>query len=138
MLGDAGRRVVYDRALGHAGTPTPVTATAPPTTPDPAAAMPPARFPWRGLAVATTIAVIGVGAASLLSDPPVPAAPDGILQPGSCVTIEPNTDARETTCLGSDDVVVRVVVPAGVACPFGTAPHRDHQGQGTACLVFPD
>ncbi len=138
VLGDAGRRVVYDQALRPSGAPAPATTPAEPATPHVAVALPPARFPWRGLAVATVIAVIGVGAASLLSGPPAPAVPDGILQPGSCVTIEPNTDARETTCLGSGDVVVRLVVPVGVACPFGTAPHRDHQGQGTACLVFPD
>ena len=83
------------------------------------------------------MAVVLVGGASLLTRPSEPAGPDGLLQPGSCVTIQPNTDARETACTGDAtvDIVVRSLVPIGVACPFGTAAHRDHQGLGTACLA---
>lgn len=138
VLGDPGRRVLYDRSLAE-----PVRAEpAPPERPPPTVAPhPPARFPWRGLAVATALAVVVVVAASLFVEPAPPPPPDGILRPGSCVTIEPNGDAREAACRPTDDaagdIVVEVVVPFGAACPFGTAPHRDHQGQGTACLVFP-
>lgn len=137
VLSDPGRRVLYDRTLGTVDAAPAAHVTAPAAEPPPVTAHPPARFPWRGLTAATVLAVIAVGAASLLADPSDPAPPDGILRPGSCVTIEPNNDARETTCAGTADIVVEVVVPIGAACPFGTQPHRDHQGQGTACLVLP-
>jgi len=129
---------MYDRSLAGAVAPEPVL-DEPVASPAPSAVpLQPSRFPWRGLVVATTVAAIAVAAASLFTGPASPPAPDGILEPGSCVTIEPNADARETTCTGDGDITVRRVVPAGVPCPIGTRPHRDHQGQGTACLDFPD
>lgn len=139
VLGDPGRRVLYDRSLGEPATPIGRATHDVDDQPEPSPVLPPARFPWRGLLVATVVAVVAVGAASVLTDPSPPPGPDGILAPGSCVSIEPNTDARETTCTGDPavDIVVRQVVPVGVACPFGTNAHRDHQGLGTACLDFP-
>lgn len=140
VLSDAGRRVVYDRSLFTSSAAPRAGAPAPrPVADRPPEIVAPARFPWRGLAIATVLAVVLVGGASLLTRPTEPPGPDGLLQPGSCVTIQPNTDAREAACTGDAevDIVVRSLVPIGVACPFGTAPHRDHQGLGTACLVFP-
>ena len=135
VLSDPARRVVYDRQLrGGPDLRDPVAGPQPSeavVVPEPVR---PARFPWRGFAVATTVAVIAVAGASVLSKPATPAPPDGILQPGSCVRIEPNTDAREVACTGTGDLVVRQVVPIGAGCPYGTRGHRDHQGQGTACV----
>lgn len=139
VLGDPGRRVVYDRSLrdADAGADADADLGTLDAEPGDPAVVRATGFPWRGFAVATTVAVIAVAAASLFSRPSPPPTPDGILQPGSCVTIEPNGDAREALCTGTTDVTVRQVVPSGVACPIGTRAHRDHQGQGTACLDFP-
>lgn len=137
VLGDPVRRYDYDRArraepaVEQVGDPYVVSVRDDPPASAPAAA----RFPWRGLALATAVAVVAVATASVLTGPPEPAVPDGILQPGSCVTIEPNTDAREVACTGATDLVVREVVPIGSGCPFETRGHRDHQGQGTACVA---
>lgn len=131
VLGDPARRVVYDRSLAQPVAPVRVPGAAPPVP----QVAPTAKFPWRGFTVATVLAICVVAAASLFADPGEPAGPDGLLQPGSCVTIQPNGDARESACTGVDDLVVDVVVPFGTDCPAGTEGHRDHQGQGTACLT---
>lgn len=134
---------MYDRSLRYADADTGADTDAdtdfgaPDTEPEHPVVVRATGFPWRGFAVATTVAVIAVAAASLFSRPSPPPTPDAILQPGSCVMIEPNGDARETVCTGTADITVRQVVTAGVACPIGTRAHRDHQGQGTACLDFP-
>jgi molecular chaperone DnaJ len=139
VLGDPVRRHDYDRQLRAAPDVAPAAEPVVVGVPDdPPAPMPAARFPWRGLTLATAVAVVAVAAASVLSGPPRPESPDGILQPGSCVTIEPNTDAREVACTGAADLVVREVVPVGSGCPFETRGHRDHQGQGTACVAGPE
>lgn len=142
MLSDPGRRALYDRSLG--GAPAASTTAGDgradefvdDQVDDVVPVLAPARFPWRGFAVATVLAAIAVGGASLLSRPSPPPAPDGILAPQSCVTIEPNGDAREAACATTGNIRVRKVVPFGFECPFGTRPHRDHQGQGIACLDF--
>lgn len=143
VLSDPGRRALYDRSLRGVATAAAMTGDddrfddaideAIDRVPQ---VLAPARFPWRGFAVATVLAAIAVGGASLLSRPSPPPAPDGILEPQSCVTIEPNGDAREAACASSGNIRVRKVVPFGFECPFGTRPHRDHQGQGIACLDF--
>jgi molecular chaperone DnaJ len=136
VLADPVRRYAYDRQLRAA--PDAAPAGEPVTVPvpdDPPPPLPATRFPWRGLTLATTVAVVAVATASVLTGPPEPEQPDGILEPGSCVTIEPNTDAREVACTGAADLVVREVVPIGSGCPFETEGHRDHQGQGTACVA---
>ena len=139
VLGDPARRYDYDRQLRAARAAPrvwPVADAVAEHVPDDPSPPPPAtRFPWRGLGLATAVAVVAVAMASVLTGPPEPDAPDGILQPGSCVTIEPNTDAREVACTGAADLVVREVVPIGSGCPFQTQGHRDHQGQGTACVA---
>ena len=64
-----------------------------------------------------------------------PEPPDNLLEPGSCVTIEVNGDAREITCTGDDgELVVEALVAIGDRCPDGTAGHRDRQGRGLACV----
>ncbi len=94
----------------------------------------PARIPWRLMlamaAVGSTIVLVGAA----LYEPAGPARPDNLLEPGSCVAIEGNGDAREVTCTGDDALVVEVLVPIGELCPDGTAGHRDRQGRGLACI----
>jgi molecular chaperone DnaJ len=141
VLGDPGRRAVYDAELrGTATVTTPGPSRAPGTrtvvTPPP---LPPARFPWKlalGMAaVGVTVVLIGAALYKPRREPP----PDNILMPGSCVTIEANADAREVNCTGSqDDLVVVTLVPAGERCPEGLPAYRDRQGLGMACVRTSD
>lgn len=143
VLSDPARRVAYDQELrrdaGGPHRPNAGPAADRPAPGHPAGERFPepvraSRFPWRGFTIATAVAVIGVAAASVFARPTTTVPPDGILHPGSCVRIEPNTDAREVMCTGTEDLVVRQLVPIGAGCPLGTQGHRDHQGQGTACV----
>ncbi|MET0459056.1 MAG: J domain-containing protein, partial [Ilumatobacteraceae bacterium] len=108
VLGDPGRRAVYDAALRGTGSAagSPTSATGGPTVarsrtaPPPVVDTTPARIPWKlmGGMAGIGIAVVLVGAA--LYEPAAPPRPDNLLGPGSCVTIEANGDAREITCSG--------------------------------------
>lgn len=133
VLGDPGRRALYDRSIGG-----PVRAE--PVEPPPSHPIPfdgPARFPWKLLAVMGTIGVSFVLVSAALTEDDPTRAPDGIIESGSCVTLEPNSDAREVSCTGdpTTDRVVRVLVPLDAECPVGTEPHRDRLGLGVACLL---
>jgi DnaJ domain len=140
VLGDPGRRAVYDAALrgtgsaaGSASSPTVVRSR---TAPLPVTDMTPARVPWKLMAgmAGVGIAVVLVGA--VLYEPAGPVRPDNLLEPGSCVTIEANGDAREITCTGlADELVVRVLLPLEGPCPTGTVGYRDRQGRGLACVT---
>ncbi len=145
VLGDPGRRAVYDRSLaGGAAGPSDrsdgsgaPSATAVddvvrrPTALDPSG---PARVPWKLMLVA---AVVGSGLvliSAALADSPADEVPDGIIRTDSCVTIEPNGDAREVACTGEDDIVVELLLPTEAECPVGLEPHRDRLGLGIACI----
>ena len=79
-------------------------------------------------------AAVVLGAAAL-TEPAQPPRPDNVLEPGSCVVIEANDDAREVTCAGNaDDLVVVRLVPLDGRCPVGLSAHRDRQGMGIACV----
>ena len=143
VLGDPGRRAMYDAGRrGSAVPPSSRTATAAPPPQDWSQVVPrrnetpgPARYPWKlvGVMAAIGIAVVLLGA--ILFEPADAPMPDNLLQSGSCVSIEDNGDAREVSCDGAGDLVVRQLVPIGDACPVGSEPHRDRQGRGTACIT---
>lgn len=97
----------------------------------------PARYPWRFVVVGAIVGAVVVIAAAALTKPSEPSPPDNVLEPGSCVVIEANADAREVTCAGTaDDLVVHEVVSLdGGVCPVGLSAHRDRQGMGYACVV---
>jgi len=137
VLGDETRRAAYDLQLGagppvERSSPFAPTPTATGYRPAPG---PPARIPWKLMAAMAVIgiAVVLIGAA--LREPEVERPPDGVVGPGSCVAIESNDDAREVNCTGAGDLVVAVVVAFDATCPVGTAPHRDRQGLGIACVI---
>jgi molecular chaperone DnaJ len=144
VLADPGRRAVYDRSLtahdvevgeldaeSDAGFEAPIAPK--PNLLSPAG---PARIPWRFMAVAAVIGSLAVLISSTFSRNPKVEQPDGIIRAGSCVAFEPNGDAREVTCGGgSDDIVVKVLVPLDGECPTGTVGHRDRQGLGIACVA---
>lgn len=147
VLHDPGRRALYDRSLGttrrvaaaadaNAGRPTsgrqPHDVES--STVGFAGHRGPARVPWRMLLFSGSIAIAGVVALAQFTGSGEPLGPDGILRSGDCVEIEANTDAREVACSGSGDLVVRALVPFDGTCPGFTAPHRDRQGMGVACV----
>ncbi|HEY5662541.1 MAG TPA: DnaJ domain-containing protein [Ilumatobacter sp.] len=144
VLGDPGRRALYDRGLaGDVGDVAeapprdhPVGATAG-RAGDRLAPAGPARLPWKLMAVAATVGSVVVFVTAAFNDPPSVEPPDGIIRAGSCVTIEANGDAREVACAGTpDDVVVELLITTGATCPPGLAAHRDRLGLGTACIPF--
>ena len=139
VLGEPARRAVYDASLR--GTGSAAGPSAAPATPAPAAAMPsrqplpPARYPWKLVLVMFLLgtAVVLIGAA--LYRPKDPGPPDNLLEPGSCVTIEANGDARETNCTNAaGELVVSALIGMDEICPVGTEGHRDRQGRGLACV----
>lgn len=144
VLGEPGRRANYDRSLRTAGARSagyppvpevdPDVEPPPPPRHSPLAPDGPARFPWKLTLLA---AVLGSGIvllAAAVTDPPSEEPPDGIIRVGSCVTIEPNGDAREVACTGDGDVVVELFLPTDAECPVGLEPHRDRLGLGIACI----
>jgi molecular chaperone DnaJ len=138
VLGDDARRAAYDLQLGSVAA-THRAPSQPTNSTRPAAAWPssgpPARIPWKLMAAmaAIGIAVVLIGAA--LRGPTTARPPDGVVRPGSCVSIEPNNDVREVNCAGDGDLVVEVVVAFDATCPTGTEPHRDRQGLGIVCVI---
>ena len=143
VLNDPARRAVYDAGLRapQRGPAAPMRASS--ATSDPAPTMPtfpshlgPARIPWRSVMFFATLAIIGIIVLAQFTEPGEPRGPDGIIQIGSCVTIEPNGDAREVLCSSDPavDLVVEAFVPFDDVCPGGTVAHRDRQGMGVACI----
>lgn len=147
VLGDPGRRAVYDRSL-EAGAPfepprdaaddfedfDDLIAVVPGPRPNLLDPSGPARFPWKLMAVAAVIGSALVLISAALADAPADEVPDGILQIGSCVEIETNGDAREVACTGEDDTVVELFLSTEAECPVGLEPHRDRLGLGIACI----
>lgn len=142
VLGDPGRRAVYDRSLAGGGptsaatTSTGTSSWSTSSTPTPPATMPPARVPWRFLAFLTVAAAAFVFSASLLFEPSPERGPSGVIGAGSCVEVLANNDVREVRCSGDErsDLVVEALVPYDERCPGGSAPYRDSMGRGYACV----
>jgi hypothetical protein len=143
VLRHPGRRASYDAELarmvhGRAtprrpGSPASPPAKTPLVRADDGGA---ARFPWKLVVGASVVGTAVVLAAAALTEPDPPARPDNVLEPGSCVAIEANADAREITCAGTaGDLVVEQVVPLDGACPVGLSAYRDRQGLGYACVM---
>jgi hypothetical protein len=143
VLGDPGRRALYDRSLVGSGSARPASTPHASWSPSEAAgahptALPPARMPWKFMAwmAALGVCVVLVGAA--LFEPTEEPGPDGLLQPGSCVEREINNVVREVSCDVPGAFVVDRLVALDASCPFGTAYYLDRQGMGAACIVVPD
>ncbi len=147
VLGDPARRVVYDASLRRSSSvsaaaspsPAPSESTSGVTAPMHPSHLGPARFPWRGTLFVALVGIVGVIVLAQFTEPGEPAGPDGIMSVGSCVTIEPNGDAREVLCTDDPevDLVVEAFVPFDASCPGGTVPHRDRQGMGVVCVRSP-
>ena len=145
VLNDQARRAVYDAGLrGTTSVREPAAPTngpgSSPATPTFPSQLGPARVPWRSMLFFGTIGIIGVVVLAQFTEPGEPRGPDGIIEIGSCVSIEPNGDAREVACTMDPavDLVVEAFVPFDAQCPTGTEPHRDRQGMGVACVGLMD
>ena len=143
VLSDPARRAVYDAGLRGPGTSAPPTAEptdrSSPARPMHPSHLGPARIPWRSMVVLAIVGVVGVVVLAQFTEPGEPAGPDGIMTVGSCVTIEPNGDAREVLCVDDPevDLVVEAFVPFDATCPGRTIAHRDRQGMGVVCVASP-
>lgn len=147
VLSDPGRRAMYDRTLRPVADGVPRSSldiddddgdleqAIRPTRRNPLIPEGPARFPWKAMLLLAAVGSALVLVSAALADPPGVEPPDGIIQTDSCVTIEPNGDAREVACTGEDDLVVELLIPTGARCPVGMEPHRDRLGLGIACVV---
>jgi len=146
VLSDPGRRAVYDAQqrtptrgpMGPASEPDTENLVEERSTVGYRFAYPdgPARVPWRGLLVASVIAIIGIVVLAQFIEPSDPAPPDGVLRNGDCVEILENGDADEIACDGSGDIVVREFIGFDRVCSNGLERHRDRQGMGVACVEF--
>jgi hypothetical protein len=139
VLRHSGRRAAYDAGLAASVHPTAEPRrTVRPSATDPLRRVEdpgPARYPWKLVVVFAALGAAVVLGAAALTDSPSPPRPDNVLEPGSCVAIEANRDAREVTCAGAaDDLVVDRVVPLDGVCPPGLSAYRDRQGLGYACV----
>ncbi len=134
VLSDPGRRADYDRSLGTGSTRPSAETWTTRTVPDPTPHLPPARVPWRLMIVMGLIGIALVVAGAVLRDDPVPAAPDGILRPGSCVEISPEGLAFEVECASGGRIEVIAVVNFDGQCPTGTVRYLDRRGLGAACV----
>ena len=138
VLRNPGRRALYDDELARRERrrEPPRRATPPPRAPLVAVDDSPARYPWKLVAGMATFGAAVVLVAAALNEPREEPRPDNVLEPGSCVTIEANGDAREITCAETaDELVVERLVPLDESCPPGLAAHRDRQGMGFACVT---
>jgi molecular chaperone DnaJ len=146
VLSDPARRVVYDRSLDDGRTIGP-SGSARPSEPEfdrepsraprqtPLSPSGPARVPWKLMSIVALIGSSLVLVSSFFDDPPGVRPPDGILEIGSCVAFEPNGDAREIACTGTDaDVVVKSLVPLDGTCPVGMSQHRGRLGMVVVCI----
>lgn len=144
VLGDPARRREYDRSLGAGRSVDSTSGGASIDDTPPAWREPgfnplhryqePPRFPWRPMALVAAVGIVFVVvSAATASDPPAPVV-DNLLVPGECVRLEPNGDAAEALCDGSNDGTVVTLVTDGAECPPDTEAHRDRQGLGIACV----
>lgn len=93
------------------------------------------KFPWRFMLVLLFAGIIAVLVLDAMSQPAIPAGPDGLLSSGSCIVIDANLTAVEVRCEDSHDGVVRQLVGFDMTCPSDTEAIRDRQGMGLACVV---
>jgi DnaJ domain len=137
VLGEPARRAVYDATLRGTGSAAVVSRPVPrtPFVVPARAPLPPPRYPWKLVLVMFLLgsAVVLIGAILYRPRPAPP--PDNLLEPGSCVTIEVNGDAREINCTGTaGELVVTALIGMDQRCPTGSEGHRDRQGRGQACV----
>jgi curved DNA-binding protein CbpA len=139
VLVDPARRAMYDATLRggtvRAAAPTEdrlqreTYAVAPRTTEPP-------KFPWRWMAIGVVVGAIAIITMSkVFAKTPLAPIVDQVIEPGSCIRLEPNGDAAEASCSGPNDGVVVAFVPFEQTCAPGLTQRRDRQGRGWVCLA---
>ena len=141
VLGDAGRRAVYDGGLRRAAAPP-----RPVNDPGERYSVPadalvddgrPARFPiWAVVALVVLGAIFVFTAGALQNDAADPPT-DGLLRNGECVDVNETLAAVEVPCSGPHQYVVEQFVTPDTSCPIETREFRDSQGMGKVCVVAP-
>jgi molecular chaperone DnaJ len=95
----------------------------------------PARFPWRGMLIATVIAAVLVLISHALTSPGAPRQIDQLLAAGSCVNIDSSLSAVEISCTQPHDAVVEQLIPFDRSCPLEMGQFKDRQGMGVVCVL---
>lgn len=131
VLSDPARRADYDRSR-LPETPSPSTTGTARQTIAPVA---PARFPWRFVLVLAGLGTIAILVSAALAPTGGEIGPDGVIQSGSCVSIDTSGFAREVSCTGTDvDLVVENLVPTDSVCADGVVGYLDRLGLGRVCI----
>jgi hypothetical protein len=95
----------------------------------------PARFPWRGLLIASVVGAVLVLIAHAFTSPGVPRPIDQLLSSGSCVNIDSSLSAVEVSCTEPHDAVVEQLIAFDRSCPIEMGQFKDRQGMGVACVL---
>ena len=95
----------------------------------------PARFPWRGMIIASIVGAILVLIAHALTSPSVPRPIDQLLSAGSCVNIDSSLSAVEIACAQPHDAVVQQLIAIDRSCPLEMGQFHDRQGMGIVCVL---
>lgn len=143
VLGDPGRRAVYDAEIAGPASRTSPAASSPSfsTISDEELRRlrnneGPARFPWRFVLVLIALATAGILVLGMFGGDSEPTPVDKVVQVGSCVEVdEVLREAVEVDCGAPHDGVVSHLVPFDSVCPSGTIGYRDRQGMGQVCLT---
>lgn len=95
----------------------------------------PARFPWRGMIIASVVGAVLVLIAHAFTSPGVPRPIDQLLSSGSCVIIDSSLSAVEISCTEPHDAVVEQLITIDRSCPLEMGQFKDRQGMGVACVL---
>ena len=95
----------------------------------------PARFPWRGMIIASVVGAVLVLIAHALTSPSVPRPIDQLLSAGSCVNIDSSLSAVEISCTQPHDAVVQQLIAIDRSCPLEMGQFHDRQGMGVVCVL---
>jgi len=95
----------------------------------------PARFPWRGMVIASIVGAVLVLIAHALTSPSVPRPIDQLLSGGSCVNIDSSLSAVEISCTQPHDAVVQQLIAIDRSCPLEMGQFHDRQGMGIVCVL---
>jgi len=102
---------------------------------EPVVSYAPARFPWRGMIIATVIAAVLVLISHAMTSPGAPRPIDQLLSSGSCVNIDSSLSAVEISCTQPHDAVVEQLIAIDRSCPLEMGQFKDRQGMGVACVL---
>ncbi|MEY3557412.1 MAG: hypothetical protein RL374_118 [Actinomycetota bacterium] len=95
----------------------------------------PARFPWKGMIIASVVGAVLVLIAHAFTSPGMPRPIDQLLSAGSCVNIDSSLSAVETSCTEPHDAVVEQLIAIDRSCPLEMGQFNDRQGMGVVCVL---